>query len=233
MLERIRDINPNLNYKKENGNLINSSPVGNYTVKGNLNDTITFSSAALFLNNINWHLKELRINESDKISVRFVVDNIEFKTDIELFNHLNYEYQKYEVSKDIEGINEIKKSMIFISINLNEIYKTKNINYELKTFHSLFNRFLDYIIQTGLINQNKNELKDNIIFENDYSFQLITDGLIPSLIVELSNITNSLFEFIDRLGYKINFENKKMEHLAQRNDQENKEILIIDKILVK
>lgn len=232
MLEKIRDINSNLNYKKENNNIIHSFSGGNYTVKGNLNDTITFSSAALFLNNINWHLKELKINESDllgvdtgKINIRFIVDNLEFKTEIELLNRNNNDYQKYEVTKNYEEINEIKNSTVFMSINLNEINIIKSIDYELKTFHTLFNRIFDYVMENDLIHKKRDELIDNKIIKDDYSLQLITDGLVPSLTLELSNITNLLFEFINRLGYKIN--------LSNYPNKSNNELLIIEKIFFK
>lgn len=231
MLEKIHDINSNLNYKKENNNIIHSSSGGNYTVKGNLNDTITFSSAALFLNNINWQLKELKINESDllgvatgKINIKFIVDSIEFKTEIELLNR-NNDYQKYEVSKNYEEINEIRNSTVFLSINLNEINIIKNIDYELKTFHALFNRISDYVMENGLLNKKKDELIVNKIIKDDYSLQLITDGLIPSLALELSSITNLLFEFINRLGYQIT--------LPNYSNKSNNELLIIEKIFFK
>ncbi|GAB6282812.1 MAG: hypothetical protein STSR0008_15620 [Ignavibacterium sp.] len=232
MLEKIHDINSNLNYKKENNNIIHSSNVGNYTVKGNLNDTITFSSAALFLNNINWQLKELKINESDllgvatgKINIKFIVDNIEFKTEIDLLNRNNNDYQKYEVTKNYEEINEIKNSTVFVSINLNEISIIKSIDYELKTFHILFNRIFDYVMENGLNYEKKDELIDNKIIKDDYSLQLITDGLMPSLALELSSITNLLFEFIKRLGYKIT--------LPDYQNKNNNELLIIEKIFFK
>jgi hypothetical protein len=213
MLERIENISRNKQYKgrrrTSNFERYFSKP---YTENFAGNDSIVFSPAAIYLSRIKWHMEEIEYLPGDKMKLDFFIDDIEFKTMIEISsfsksNRLNFELIKREFAghkmKKLIVKTDVAKKHLRVCEKLPEI--------ELSGIKEIFNRVQKLKLQTD--------------FKQSDSFALndILDGIVRKVYREFDEILNRLYTFIDKIGkYKLP---KELEF-----DSENTPDVIIEEI---
>ncbi|NOX18792.1 MAG: hypothetical protein GXO87_10995 [Chlorobi bacterium] len=194
MLEKIKSINRNKPYKgrKRTSNFERyfSKP---YTENLTGNDSIVFSPAAIYLSRIKWHMEDIEYLPGDKVKLDFFIDDIEFKTVVEIqtfpkTNRLNFELIKREfaghkMKKLIAKVNVAKKHLK-VCERLPEI--------ELNGVKEAFRRVQQLKLQT--------ELKQS----DSFALNDILDGIAGKVYREFDEILNRLYTFLDKIGkYKL------------------------------
>jgi hypothetical protein len=132
MLDKIENIVPGSDYQKSSGNKEKSgykrSLSNSYS---SFSDSISLSPAILFLSNINWELKHLRIDK-DKLNIVFIFDNIEFSSDLmisEIVSIVKIDYLIKYPSNPAINTNYI--TLKLSSSVVNSIMDGSSINYQM------------------------------------------------------------------------------------------------------
>jgi len=195
MLDKIKNLNLNLSSPKPEtyGALFNKKKQGKNYKQSN-SDSLSRSDALQFLSEKNWQILEIFFPSEKKISVSFLVSEIEFNTLID-FNELNKISEiSYKISSEKEINNERKRLTAFISTSIWENNQSDQIiNNELKGLKLLLKRLFDLNVSNIL------SAEDSTVLNN------IFDDINEAVDSNLNYINNCLFEFISKLtGAKIN-----------------------------
>ena len=85
MLERIVNVDSNFDFKRQQKKSphFDKAFLSATEAKGTSADSANFSAAAVFLQRIHWRLLKFKLFNSEKVALSFVVDNIEFETELE------------------------------------------------------------------------------------------------------------------------------------------------------
>ncbi|MCS7052205.1 MAG: hypothetical protein NZM09_00575 [Ignavibacterium sp.] len=180
----------NINLKPEMRNEIKSSKgdSGSFKVhkKQGFADTLTYSSALIFLSSLNWKLKKFFVNSENQIEIEIQFDNYIFCF---LIN------QKAPSTKNIfikiienvfAGTSKINKYICEINFDLIKV-DSKEIEYD--SLNTLFSR-----VKTFLIPGDKEV--------NRMYFYNIINGLNERLVYLFSQIYLNVIEFIEKLNSK-------------------------------
>ncbi len=194
MLEKIENISRNKPYKRKK-RTSNFERYFTKPFKENLtgSDSIVFSPAAIYLSRIKWHMEDIEYLPGDKVKLDFFIEDIEFKTMIEIptfpkTNRLEFEIMKREFAghqvKKMIGKISVAKKRLKVCDRLPEI--------DLSGIKEVFRRI--------------KELKLQAEFKQTESFALndILDGIAVKVYREFDEILNRLYTFLDKIGkYKL------------------------------
>ncbi len=194
MLERIENISRNKQYKgrrrTSNFERYFSKP---YTENLTGNDSIVFSPAAIYLSRIKWHMEDIEYLPGDKMKLDFFINDIEFKTLIEIpsfqkTSRLNFELIKREFAghkmRKLIAKVDVAKKHLKVCERLPEI--------ELNGIKEVFKRIQQLKLQTEFNRSDSFALND------------ILDGITGKVYREFDEILNRLYTFIDKIGkYKL------------------------------
>ena len=194
MLDKIKDIQLNLNGSKTN------YYTGNYSrnsfAKKNFHytDTLKCSEAVQFIMQKKWQIKELFFLSGKNLSISFLVSGIEFHTIIDTSELSTLSKIDYSISSEKEVNYEKQKLTAFISMDITDKESNgKNIENELPGIQMLLKRLFSLNVENELSSDDSTAL-DNLF-----------DDIIEFIIFDMSYINYSLFEFITKLtGSKIN-----------------------------
>jgi hypothetical protein len=195
MLDRIKIVGLNLDSSKTGtygGQFKKHNQDKNFRQSNS--DNLSRSEALLFLLERNWHIQKILFPDEKKISVTFLVSDLEFKTRID-FSELN---QMSEISYSIASIKEInnekKKLTASITTGVSDNGQWDHIiDIELNDLKALIRRLFSLNISNELSSE------DSSVLNN------IFDDIKESVYNDLSYITGCLLKFIFKLtGTRVN-----------------------------
>ena len=143
----------------------------------------------LYLNQINWRLKEFKHTSNEKIFISFVVSQIEFKTSIEINNLDSLSGLNYSVSKHGEGMGKRSEAIGDLYVRLDKISYTEEprlINFS--ALNIFFQRIFSLNLHTELTRNDSKVIND------------LMDGIAGGIKNEFDYLNNFLFIFLDKLN---------------------------------
>lgn len=186
MLNKIENINLKPDMRSDIKASKGDSGLNKVYKKEGFADTLTYSSALIFISLLNWKLKKLNVNSDNLIEIEFNYENYSF------FLMIN---QKAPALKDVllkvSDFNTAaysKVSRFILEANFNYLPTTSEpINYEVLT--TVFSRIKSFFISG----------EDQI---NSIYYQNIFKGLEDKLVILFSQIYFNVIEFIEKLNNK-------------------------------
>jgi hypothetical protein len=194
MLDKIKNIDSGSDYRGPGSQfLLKKNPYQRHYSRGTeLHDSVNISPALLFLNQINWKLKDFKHEVNEKLFIDFIVSNIEFQTNIEIVSLNSLHSLNYNI---IKGNEEDKKGKILaqLSVNLDGVdYERDDLIVNFNTLHVFLERLFKLNIETEL------SVGDSLALKN------LLDGLMSGIKNELDHVNSLLFIFFDKLtGIKL------------------------------
>lgn len=189
MLNKIDNISAGSEFSKSTrpaGSGINAASA--YNRRADVHDSMNISPALQFLNQVNWKLKEFKNINNEKISLDFIISNIEFITTIDLVSLNKLEMLDYNLLKEEKSISSNDKIYSQISSRIEEI--RYNIEPSLINFSALnvfFSRAMEMRIYRDLA-------------EGDsYIFNDLLNGITYGIRNEFEQLNNQVFIFIYKL----------------------------------
>ena len=153
-------------------------------------DSVEFSPAMLYLNQVKWRLKKLN-KDNEVLGLAVLIADYEFQTTIDLENINSLQRIYYKVVKPIEDYKNIKS--VYGAFLLNNLKRMKLPESEvgLKALDKIFNRFLE-----------REELKNISNWEENIIFENILNNIEEELTKEFEAVTEVLFSFVEKFTGK-------------------------------
>ncbi|MFO7445057.1 MAG: hypothetical protein R6W90_01765 [Ignavibacteriaceae bacterium] len=186
MLDKILNITPGSDYKnsqlkKGNKNFAFSRSIAS----ADTHDSFSLSPAWTYMSQLNWQILGLKMLKDEKLTINFIVNDIEFRIVVDLNELNNSSTFVYELLQK-KAYNEIEKyTLLILEKKCYSNEKTSSVS-ELKNISRLFERVWD-------LNLN-NELNDGEFDLNT----LLSDGY-EDVDTEINYITISLITFLEKL----------------------------------
>lgn len=216
MLDKIENISQNAPYSGGNNPKQNSDKnfYREFEQRMSAQDKIKLSPAAYYLTRINWQIKDLNYKTSDKVSITFIANNLEFETEVDFLLFYNEKRQKFIISRLLEEDGG-KKYSFFISVKKKAVVINEDAEVsQLNAISGMFDKAL-------LLEIMEYEYKPESVFIEE----LLT-GLKQNLEKEFDYVVSTLFTLLYKLkNYKI-IDNYKFE-------EDKEEAFIIEKIMMQ
>jgi len=190
MLEKISNISTKTSFKnKKRTKDFQEYFQKSYIEKPSGKDAIIFSPAVLFLNKINWQLKEITFPSKEKIHLNFSIQEFEFNTDIDFLDFYNTSRQLFKIIKTDPFPTNKNKTFIALSIKkeILEIFDKLHFT-NINGIRMLLERVGNLHIE-GEIGENDTFVLDNLM-----------EGIGEQINEDFKNIMNSIYTFIDKLN---------------------------------
>jgi len=189
MLNKIDNISAGSEFSKSTkpaGPGINAASVNSR--RADVHDSVNISPALLFLNQVNWRLKEFKHSGNEKLYLNFIVSNIEFFTKIDLVNLTKAESLNYNLLKEENTINSRVKIYTDISSGLKEIrYDMEPYLINFSALNVFFRRVMEMKIYRELTRG------------DSYIFNDLLNGITNGIQNEFEQLNNQVFVFIYKL----------------------------------
>ena len=192
----------NINLKPEMRNEIKSSRKGASSnkvyKKENFADTLTYSSALIYISHLNWKLKKFNVSSEELVEIEFQYENYSFSF---LVNPKSPTTKEVSVKiSDFATVNysNVNRFILDISFNFRHV-NTEYINYEV--LNIIFSRIKTFFIV------GETEVNSTYYFN-------ILNGIEEKLSNLLSQIYLNVINFIESNTHKIMHENA---HSKKRN----------------
>jgi hypothetical protein len=216
MLDKIENISQNAPYSGGNNPKQNSDKnfYREFEQRMSAQDKIKFSPAAYYLTRINWQIKDLNYKTSDKVSITFIANNLEFETEVDFLSFYNEKRQRFTISRLLEEDGG-KKYSFFISVKKKAVIINEDADVsQLNAIGGMFDKAL-------LLEIMEYEYKPESVFIEE----LLT-GLKQNLEKEFDYVVSTLFTLLYKLkNYKI-IDNYKFE-------EDKEEAFVIEKIMMQ
>ncbi|HEX3072822.1 MAG TPA: hypothetical protein VHP30_04335 [Ignavibacteriales bacterium] len=216
MLDKIENISQNAPYSGGNNPKQNSDKnfYREFEQRMSAQDKIKLSPAAYYLTRINWQIKDLNYKTSDKVSIAFIANNLEFETEVDFLLFYNEKRQKFIISRLLEEDGG-KKYSFFISVKKKAVVINEDAEVsQLNAISGMFDKAL-------LLEIIEYEYKPESVFIEE----LLT-GMKQNLEKEFDYVVSTLFTLLYKLkNYKI-IDNYKFE-------EDKEEAFIIEKIMMQ
>jgi hypothetical protein len=186
MLNKIENINLKPDMRSEVKSSKKDSGVNKVYKKESFADTLTYSSALIYISHLNWKLKKFNVSSDEQIEVEFQFENYSFRF---LVN------PKFPTSKNINikiedsntiGYHKVSKFVLELSFNY-RIINNDFINYEI--LNTVFSKIKNFYIPS------ESEVNSTYYFN-------IINGVEEKLSVLLSQIYSNVILFIEKLNNK-------------------------------
>jgi len=190
MLEKIENINPKSSFKEKDRkrkkeNAYHTRLVEKHFIK----DSIILSPAAQFLANLNWKLKDIQYLSNDKILLNFLIDDVEFYTEIDLDKLYTEEMQLFHILKSNLKYAGEEKILIDLMIYKDTIKTVgDNLKFEIPAIVDLFDRVFDLKLKTDI------DKEDYVLLHN------LIEEIQEKLVEELQYVLYGIYTFLDKLG---------------------------------
>ncbi len=194
MLDKISNISAGSEYGRSvNTGSFNGLIGGVYNKKIGSHDSVNISPALKFLNQVNWKLKDFKHVVNEKLSLSFLVSDLEFQTTIDLVNILNINSVEYRIIKERKGTNWKSRTYLdIVSIPDKIKYSEEPYLINFSALNLLFQRIFDINVF--------NEITDKDRFLIEELLRDIKFGIND----EFNYLNSFLFTFVDKLtGIKI------------------------------
>ncbi len=190
MLEKISNISTKTSFKnKKRTKNFQEYFQKSYIEKPSGKDAIILSPAVLFLNKINWQLKEITFPSEEKIHLNFSIQEFEFNTEIDFLDFYNTNRQLFKIIKT--GTPPANRDKTFIGLSIK-----KEI---LEIFDKL--HFTDINGIRMLLERVGNLHIDGEIGKNDtFVLDNLMEGIEEQINEDFKDIMNSIYTFIDKLN---------------------------------
>lgn len=199
MLDKIKNIESGSDYRGAGSQfLLKKNPYQrHYSRAAEVQDSVNISPALLFLNQINWKLKDFKHEANERMFIDFIVSNIEFQTNIEIVSLNSLHTLNYNIIKENKRQNN-EKILAQLSVRLDGVdYERNDLIVDFNTMHVFLERLFRLNIQTEL------NMGDSMALKN------LLDGLMTGLKDELDHVNSLLFIFFDKLtGIKLKNEDR-------------------------
>lgn len=190
MLNKIENITLNPNSRNEIKSSKKDSHINHLTKKENFSDTITFSTALLFLSQLKWRLKKINHISTDELEVEIIANDISYSTIINLkepsVKNLNFKIQNefpFKHNKSLYSIDVLFNYVKVESTDEEKLYEPVN---------KLLYRIPSYEYA------NEKEISSTFYYE-------LLEGIETGLAISLSMIYINMIQFSDKLAGKNNF----------------------------
>lgn len=186
MLNKIENINLKPDLRSDVKASKGDSALNKVYKKEGFADTLTYSSALIFISLLNWKLKKLNVNSDNLIEIEFNYENYSFFL---LINQKSPALKDvYLKVSDFNAAAYSKVSRFVLEANFNYLLTTSEpINYEVLT--TVFSRIKSFFISG----------EDQI---SSIYYQNIFKGLEDKLVILFSQIYFNVIEFIEKLNNK-------------------------------
>lgn len=214
MLDKILNINPELNFKgKEQKSSQRNLLKKNYDSSNHFGDSINISPSLMYLTALGWHLKELKNTHNEKVFISFLLSDFEFQSEIDIFNLQKFKQIFLKVIQEKIDNTTTLKTQVDFAVDVNNLNLDSKIYFiELNALALLFSKILKYGSDFHLSSVETSTLNH------------LTDDLFDELNFELTIISNSILFFVEKLK-DINF------NLSSNNSKEtNLKILSVNTI---
>ncbi len=184
-----------------------------YNKKINSHDSVNISPALKFLNQVNWRLKDFKHIVNEKLSLTFLVSDIEFQTTLNLVNLQNIVSVEYRIIKERRGKNWNSNTYLDLISVLDKIqYDEEPFLINFSALNVLFQRIFDINVFNEITQKDKFLIQD-----------LLKD-IMFGINEEFNSLNSFLFTFVDKLtGVKI---------VKREEVNDDAESIIIQKIKV-
>lgn len=190
MLNKIENITLNPNSRNEIKSSKKDSHINHLTKKENFSDTITFSTALLFLSQLKWRLKKINHISTDELEVEIIANDISYSTIINLkepsVKNLNFKVQNefpFKHNKSLYSIDVLFNYVKVESTDEEKLYEPVN---------KLLYRIPSYEYA------GEKEISSTFYYE-------LLEGIETGLAISLSMIYRNMIQFSDKLTGKNNF----------------------------
>lgn len=194
MLDKIKNIESGSDYRGPGSQfLLNKNPNQRHFSRGTeLHDSVNISPALLFLNQINWKLKDFKHEVNERMFIDFIVSNIEFQTNIEIVSLNSLHSLNYNIIKENKEERN-QKILAQLSVRLDRIdYERNDLIVDFNTMHVFLERLFKLNVKTEL------NMGDSVALKN------LLDGLMTGIKDEFDHVNSLLFIFFDKLtGIKL------------------------------
>ena len=188
MLERIVNIEPNFNFKQQQRKSPNFDKMFSHVLDGKQagSDTANLSAAALFLQKMRWQLIKMKQHGTEKVELRFMVDGIEFETELEI-SLISSGRQKFTVyDYFFDGGKRLRCGTMY---SLEKRHLAELLDYELSPLHTI-KIYFDRAVSDSL----HHDLPFSSLPEVSWF-----DNLMPQLTSELENIYTGALAFVEKV----------------------------------
>jgi uncharacterized protein (DUF2225 family) len=210
MLNKIENISLNPNSRNEVKSLKKDSSVNHSGKKESFTDTITFSSALLFLSQLKWRLKKIEHHSQEELEIEIVANDISYSAIINLKNP-----SVKNILMKLQNEFPFKHNKSIYLVNLEFNYRKTDLSDEEELYESVNRLF--YRIPSYEYAEAK-EISSTFFYE-------LLEGNESDLTETLSYVYHNLVAFSDKLTEKNNSE-------LINNSEPNEPSLRINQILV-
>ena len=190
MLEKVENINPKGSFKqKDRKRKKESAYHAHFVEKHFIKDSIVLSPAAQFLANLNWTLKDIQYLSNDKILLNFLIDEVEFYTEIDLDKLYTEEMQLFHILKSNVKYSGEEKILIQLMI-YKDMVKTvdDDLKFEIPVISDLFDKVFDLKLKTDIGKE------DYVLLRN------LIEDIEEQLVEEFQYVLYGIYTFLDKLG---------------------------------
>lgn len=216
MLDKIENISQNSPYSGGNKPPQNSDKnfYKEFVQKLSAQDKIKFSPAAYYLTKINWQIKDLAYKTSDKVTITFLANNLEFETEVDFLLFYNEKRQKFVISRIMEEEGG-KKYSFQISVKKKAVI----INEDAET---------NQLANIGVMFDKALRLE---IMEYDYKPESV---FIEELLTGLKSVLEKEFDYVVSTLYTLLYKLKNYKIIDNYKFEEDKEdSFLIEKITMQ
>jgi hypothetical protein len=159
--------------------------------KSSISDSLSFSSAFKYLSQLKWQLKSLTHTGNDEFLLEFIVDNLTFKTKIEVHD-CKASNINYKISNEDAINTSAHKYLINVIFDFDpDVYSEAILNSSTEYLKWLFEKFASY---DSILLKNSTDTEINSFF---------IDGAENNLIYELSLIHRNIIFFVEKVSGEV------------------------------
>jgi len=186
MLNKIENINLKPEMRNEIKSSRKDSGFSKVYRKDNFADTLTYSSALVYISQLNWKLKKFNVKSDEIIDVEFQHDNFTFNYFINSKSPALRDIDVKISDFNISGYSKVSRFILEVSFNYIH-NNSEYINYEL--LNNIFSKIKTFFIQ------GESEVNSTYYFN-------IINGVEDKLCNLLSQVYFNILNFIEKLNNK-------------------------------